>query len=285
VGTILGNFSLIERQSDAADVILDAAVDVFDLVGIINLIYGYPVDQQNTPSSGGEGELFATVNMEYGDLFSGDRDELVVHSDLPADVAGVEMDLTYDPFSVLLGAPTKTADADGLQLTYRNNGSGRMKILMNFTNPKNQEQLIKKGLADLVKIPMMALKDVEYGNNKQIYLSSVKLSTATAKSIRVDPSPILPTTFALSQNYPNPFNPTTTIEFSIAGGGEHVTLDVFNVLGQQVRNLVDQPLGEGHYTVEWDATTDNGRKVATGVYLYRLQVGPRAETKKMLLLK
>ena len=62
-------------------------------------------------------------------------------------------------------------------------------------------------------------------------------------------------------------------------------LDVFNVLGQKVKTLLDQPLGPGTYTVEWDGKNESGTTVATGIYLYRLKVGDKQQSKKMVLLK
>ncbi|MCP4684059.1 MAG: T9SS type A sorting domain-containing protein [bacterium] len=94
----------------------------------------------------------------------------------------------------------------------------------------------------------------------------------------------LPEGFALSQNYPNPFNPTTTIEYSLPSD-EHVTLEIYNIQGQRVRTLVDEAKGPGDHRIEWDATSDGGSQVATGVYLYRLTAGDQTETKKMSFVK
>ena len=95
---------------------------------------------------------------------------------------------------------------------------------------------------------------------------------------------ILPYRFRLSQNYPNPFNPVTAIEYSLPRRG-HVTIEVYNVLGQKVRTLVNREESAGSYTIAWDGTTAGGQQAATGVYLYRFQAGDHVETKKMLLLK
>ncbi|MCP4588410.1 FlgD immunoglobulin-like domain containing protein, partial [Pseudoalteromonas sp.] len=70
-----------------------------------------------------------------------------------------------------------------------------------------------------------------------------------------------------------------------ASGQQKVRLDVFNILGQQVNVLVDEYLEPGPHTVIWDGTNETGEAVATGVYLYRLQVDKEYKTKKMLLLK
>ena len=97
-------------------------------------------------------------------------------------------------------------------------------------------------------------------------------------------------TFVLHQNYPNPFNPTTTIEFSLGGTDNgsltrHVKLDIYNILGQHVRTLMDKNLVPGNYQVDWDAASSSGQRVATGIYLYKLQVGQESKSKKMLFLK
>ncbi len=97
-------------------------------------------------------------------------------------------------------------------------------------------------------------------------------------------NPDLPEGYTLSQNYPNPFNPTTTISYSLPKS-EHVTIDIYNINGQVVRSLVDQVMSAGTHTIEWDATSDGGTKVATGMYLYRFNAGDISETKKMTLMK
>ncbi len=94
----------------------------------------------------------------------------------------------------------------------------------------------------------------------------------------------LPTEFKLSQNYPNPFNPTTTIEFNIPTR-TNVALNIYNLLGQQVNQLVDQDYAAGNYRVTWDGTNHAGEKVSSGIYLYRLETDDYTSTKKMLLLK
>jgi len=94
----------------------------------------------------------------------------------------------------------------------------------------------------------------------------------------------LPYRFELSQNYPNPFNPVTTIEYSVPRCS-HVRIEVFNLLGQRVRTLINREQPVGSYTTTWDGRTSSGAPVATGIYLYRFQAGDHVETKKMLLVK
>ncbi|MDF1545595.1 MAG: T9SS type A sorting domain-containing protein [bacterium] len=95
---------------------------------------------------------------------------------------------------------------------------------------------------------------------------------------------VLPNQISLSQNYPNPFNPVTRISFSLTRKAL-VTINVYNLLGQQVRRLVDREYSAGEHITLWDGKSDSGGEVASGLYLYRLRVGDRTESKKMLLLK
>jgi flagellar hook assembly protein FlgD len=100
-----------------------------------------------------------------------------------------------------------------------------------------------------------------------------------------DPSDLaVPDGYQLKQNFSNPFNPTTTIEYSLPRRSR-VTLQVYNMLGQKIRTLVDCEESAGSYTITWDGRNAAGEMVSTGVYLYRLQADDFVESKKMLLLK
>ena len=89
----------------------------------------------------------------------------------------------------------------------------------------------------------------------------------------------LPSGFALLQNYPNPFNPSTTIRYGLPSRS-HVTLTVFNMLGQQVATLVEGEQEAGYHEAVFDASG-----LASSVYLYRLQAGNQVESRKMILMK
>jgi hypothetical protein len=89
---------------------------------------------------------------------------------------------------------------------------------------------------------------------------------------------------SLDQNYPNPFNPTTTISFVLPERGD-VVLSIFDVAGALVSTLVEKPLEEGLNEFTWDGKDSYGNPVGSGIYFYRLKVGKKTITKKMLLLK
>ena len=95
---------------------------------------------------------------------------------------------------------------------------------------------------------------------------------------------LFPSEYKLSQNYPNPFNPTTTIQYAVPQAGP-VKLEIFNVLGQRVKTLVDENQSMSNYTVIWDSKNDHGVTMPSGVYFSRIVAGKFVQTKKMVLLK
>jgi hypothetical protein len=96
--------------------------------------------------------------------------------------------------------------------------------------------------------------------------------------------PKVPTKFALHQNTPNPFNPTTKLAYDMPVAGD-VKISVFNVLGQNVTDLVDGYREAGSYEVVWNGKDKSGAAVASGMYFYRIDTEQYTETKKMVLLK
>ncbi len=99
-------------------------------------------------------------------------------------------------------------------------------------------------------------------------------------AVGVDPDPpTLPQKVELFQNYPNPFNPSTRIEYSLPQR-EHVTLQVFDLLGREVVTLVDEIRGAGTHSVTW-----KGTGLASGMYLYQLRTSTSVLTRKMILLR
>ena len=92
------------------------------------------------------------------------------------------------------------------------------------------------------------------------------------------------TEYSLAANYPNPFNPETTIPYTIKESGL-VKLTIYNLLGQEIRTLVNEINQPGKYTIRWDGNNSEGEEVSGGLYLYRLRVNDFIETKKMLFMK
>ena len=90
--------------------------------------------------------------------------------------------------------------------------------------------------------------------------------------------------YALHANIPNPFNPETTIRFELPARNR-TRLQIYDMLGQHVRTLIDGDMPVGAHRTVWDGHDDMGRSMASGIYLYRLQAGNFTQTRRMLLLK
>ena len=104
-------------------------------------------------------------------------------------------------------------------------------------------------------------------------------NTDLGKLIELDPR-----SFSLKQNYPNPFNPITSIQYVLQSDG-YVSIKVYDMRGNLVKDLVGQDQSSGHYTVQWNATDSQGNQVTSGVYLYTIEAAEFKQTKKMIVLK
>jgi len=94
----------------------------------------------------------------------------------------------------------------------------------------------------------------------------------------------IPEVFALHQNYPNPFNPITTLRYDLPENS-YVNVIIYDMLGREVKTLVNTTQDAGFKSVIWDATNDYGKPVSAGVYIYQIQAGEYLKTRKMVLLK
>jgi hypothetical protein len=101
----------------------------------------------------------------------------------------------------------------------------------------------------------------------------------TTTGVSQQPEALVPGQFSLAQNYPNPFNPSTAINYTI-GAKSHVTLKVFNVIGQEVATLVNESMNPGSYSATFSASN-----FSSGIYFYTLTAGSFIQTNKMVLLK
>ncbi|KUG25937.1 hypothetical protein ASZ90_004228 [hydrocarbon metagenome] len=96
----------------------------------------------------------------------------------------------------------------------------------------------------------------------------------------------LPFKFSLNQNYPNPFNPSTKIKFTLPNVGDEnfrplqTQLIVYDILGRDIKTLLNKPMQPGEYQVDFDATG-----LPSGVYFYRLSSGSFSQTRKMVLIR
>jgi hypothetical protein len=93
-----------------------------------------------------------------------------------------------------------------------------------------------------------------------------------------------PDRYELQQNYPNPFNPKTNIEYQLPME-TRVSLKIYNIMGQEVKTLIDDVKEAGYHALIWNGLDNSGVAVSSGIYYYRMVTGSFVETKKMVLLR
>jgi hypothetical protein len=278
---ILGLLAFDTRKEMTADVNQDSLINVADLVAMIDIIMG----RWTGPSAPMYNAPMAKVTLDYDDLLKGSSGEMMVMADLKVPVAGAQLEINYDPAEVSFQVPRLSEMADHFITEFRDDGNGRLILLLyNWSNDP-----IPVGEGSIISLP--ATIKPYAPEDLRIELKEVILADQKAAMIPVgDLSPSVPAAFELSQNYPNPFNPSTTIKFtlpSLTDGGMTLstTLKVYNVLGEVVRTLVDEPMAPGTHHVMWDGKDDRGNQVASGIYFYRLRSGDFQDTKKMVMMK
>ena len=94
----------------------------------------------------------------------------------------------------------------------------------------------------------------------------------------------IPTVYKVHQNHPNPFNPTTKLRYDLPEAS-HVRIMIYDLMGREIRTLVDMDQKAGYRSIQWNAANDLGQPVSAGMYLYMIQAGDFRQTRKMVLLK
>ena len=120
-------------------------------------------------------------------------------------------------------------------------------------------------------------------NSNDEWVYSVNFLCKISNSLSVT-NKALPEIFSLHQNYPNPFNPITTLHYDLPEQA-HVKIMIYDIMGREVKRLINQTQNAGFKSIIWNATNNLGQPVSAGMYLYRITAGEFHQTKKMVLLK
>lgn len=241
-----------------------AAPTIADLIMLIKIITGEDVPLGSRYNELAQSASTAVASVE---LLRND-DGLYISFDSPVDIGGALVRLKgADVESINLQNLT---NMDIMSATKNNTASY---LLLSYANEQ-----IASGEMKVLKISDDASLDVE--------LAEADLSDNDGAVIDVKKvgSGVIPDRFELFQNYPNPFNPTTEIKFNLSVP-THVSLTVYNILGQQVVRLADGEFPAGQHSVTWNSTDRFGNTVASGIYLYRIKAGSQVASRKMVLLK
>ena len=138
------------------------------------------------------------------------------------------------------------------------------------------DECIEEGEMDLF---IGELEDIQ-----DLYIHNTLVMLPTGDDVSLADVTVMPEKFTLHQNYPNPFNPVTTLRYDLPENG-NVNITIYDMLGRQVKTLINQNQDAGYRSVVWNATNNYGEPVSAGIYLYQIQAGEYMQTKKMVLLK
>jgi hypothetical protein len=286
----------------------DGVVNLGDAIYILNYLYkggpppasgkagNSPANVKRHTSGSGHAEVALVLD---GDLENpgvsslaeaaprslGGISQISVMAEFDRDVAGVHLEIEFDPDRVRLLDPSPAQLAAGLQL-FSGLEPGVQTIGMVDLSGKN---ILTAGSGDLVRLQAVGddLSSVRIKHAMLFDRDGMRLSVQTVSELKmesVQEAESRPQDFHLAQNYPNPFNPQTSIGYALPQDG-HAELVIYNIAGQRVKTLVDEYQPAGYKTVLWDGLDEDGDQVASGVYFYKLQADESCAVKKMLLMK
>jgi len=209
-------------------------------------------------------------------------------------VAGVQFTLAFDGSLLIATSADTTTRTPHMSVGY-SSWTDSIKILMyNITGDS-----ILEGTGPILKILFDIDTNAVAGDSTPLHLKDVVLSDPRAQSISVNTvdgwlhfvsvgmnelSKANPSTYMVGRNIPNPFTSRTTICYQLPVRSD-VSLKIFSFTGQLVRTLVDERQRAGHHIIWWDGCDDNGRRVAGGIYFYKITTPNYTATRKMILLR
>ena len=155
-------------------------------------------------------------------------------------------------------------------------GSGPIFIVNNLINSNTANSQVD------IEFTIVELTDM-YGNPYLNYEATTGVFYI-AENMSNSETNVFPGKFQLGQNYPNPFNPVTTLHYDLSENS-NVKITIYDMLGREVKTLINKTQDAGSRSVIWNSTNDYGKPVSAGIYLYQIQAGEYITTKKMVLLK
>jgi len=272
IAHMIGRLPMNIRAKDAADFNRDGDVRISDLQGILYRILGRPFGPPPLMKNAG------TIELAREDIYPGYHGELPLQLVLNTKAGGVQFTIDYDPSQVLINGLSAGNMVSDLVLDYNDNGEQIKGVIYDFGLDE-----FGPAIGELVTL------DIEINNaadnlSNALKLIDFEIVTVDAHKLNVEVLGELPETYQLNQNYPNPFNIKTLISFDMPYSST-VRMDIYNVLGQLVKELYDGYLDAGSHQLIWDGSNSGGDKVTSGIYFYRFQAEKFDKTMKMLLVK
>ena len=276
--TIDSNFSSVADIDDDGSVLLS---DLLILAANRQIPVLSGIDPVYKPVPGiNEGAMLTLAGLPAW-LPAGEEMEVELRLERTDEVKGYTLDLVYDPAALdVVGVDASLLNSASTVRVNRLQRPGRF-VLAEVTRGR---ATVASEEGPLARVRLRALSDV----SPVLAVERAFLADRANRTVQlaVQTSRILPQRFALAQNSPNPFNPSTNISFDLPQDSAPVSLTVYNLMGQRVRELIraeTMPLGS--YTITWDGLDGSGKRAGSGVYLYTLAAGPYLESRKMILMK
>ena len=265
---ILGVAFPTEIQFRNSDLNMDDALNIADVIMMIDIIV-----------PGGNGRYLATDVESIAELSlrNGGGTSLLLDLAYDGFVRGIQFDLSADMASLLFGSPLLNELQEGVMINSHTLEDGSTRVLAVNMNGG----LLSFSADGFITVPVTI--NAGRGERVKVDISGVQLIGQDGQNIPVALE-LIPMQYSLYQNFPNPFNPVTEIQFDVPDVSA-VDLVVYNLMGQQVRRLVNGEIQAGYHRVVWDGLNDRGEPVSTGVYIYSLTSPSFHNTKKMVLLK
>lgn len=219
----------------------------------------------------------STTNIRRGDIYgkSGERILLPVYVDNESDIVAMRFTLEYDPRVLKAVGASLTSFNEDFQIAY-NVLNDRIRVALAGSQPIS-------GSDAIVNLEFDVLEIESTDATSQLEITAIVINEgnicANVQQAKFSMGVPVPEEYALGQNYPNPFNPETTIKYQLPGAGK-VVLKIYNIIGQEIRTLVNEEKEAGYHFVVWDAK-DN----PSGMYLIRFQSGEFIQIKKCLIIK
>lgn len=277
--------TLNATQLTVGDVSGNGTVSAMDasyiLQYVVGLIEAFPAEL-NSKARGDMNSFDGLENtiISFGEGVNSGENEITVPVSInyTTRLFAVELEIQYDDENLEFVKANHTSLIEGAMVSENSAQNGTYSIA--FASSEAMEQsgdyiTLTFKLKNNQSSPSLSISRFEAN---EVVLTSVSVSNE-------DVSLNIPETFELYQNYPNPFNPSTTIGFDVPNSNTRVRLEIFNILGQKVKTLVNDVYSAGRYNVQWDGTNEFGTPVSTGVYLYRIQAGNIVQSKKLTFIK
>ncbi|UCE19654.1 MAG: choice-of-anchor D domain-containing protein, partial [Gemmatimonadota bacterium] len=275
VNYILGQVSL-ENAWCQADCNLDGFIDILDALGFVNVILEIGTCPPEGVSKGIHTSAVnssAVMGVSKISVSTAQTIVLPIYLETENRTAGLQFTLCYDQDIFTPGVPLVTRRSAHMTVA-SSTDEGKLAVVLYST----QGMSIPAGAEPILTVPLR-LNDPDKRAESTVRFQKVIVALDCVTQVPVQHrvstlrlGDLFPQEYTLFQNYPNPFNPETSIDYQVPETA-NILLAIFNTLGQRVRTLVNTRQEPGTYTCRWDGCNESGEPVSSGIYFYRLRAG------------